>query len=304
MTAPSPSAPIAGLHHVTAISGPPQPNLDYYVRTLGQRLVKKTVNFDAPDVYHLYYGDGEAAPGSILTFFPFMNARRGTAGPGMAQAFSYAVDPAAIDSLAAELGGTRADRFGMPVLQLRDPDGLVVELVGEPGAPARPEAFFGASLWLDDPEPTARLLADGFGYAEVGTETGAGGTWTRLALPGDAPGRVIDLWRSDTPARGRPGAGTIHHIAFRAQDDADQDAIRARLIDLGMEVTPRIDRQYFNAIYFREPGGVLFEVATDPPGFAIDEAPTELGTALKLPPQYEGRRAQIEAALPPVTVPA
>ena len=298
------TTPIAGLHHVTAISGPPQPNVDFYIRDMGQRLVKKTVNFDAPDVYHLYYGDQEATPGSILTFFPFVGARSGRAGPGMASAFAYGVAPEAFDGWAARLNGQQQDRFGARVLTMADPDGLQVELVEDTSAPAQPGAFHSATLWLDNPEPTARLLIDGFGYAEAGSERGAGGERLRLELPGEGAGRVIDLWRADSPVQGTPGAGTIHHIAFRARDDAHQDDLRERMIGLGMQVTPRIDRQYFNAIYFREPGGVLFEIATDPPGFAVDEPMAELGTALKLPAQYEARRAQIERVLPPIDVPA
>lgn len=296
--------PITGLHHITAIAGPAQRNLDFYVRTLRQRLVKKTVNFDAPDVYHLYFGDAEAAPGSILTFFPYAFARPGLAGPGMASAFAYAVAPEAVSAWAARTGGITGTRFGAELLQLTDPDGLTVELIAEPGAADDPAMFHSATLWLDDPEPTAQLLSEAFGFEDQGAERSANGTRLRMALPGDGPGRVIDLWRSDSASPARPGAGTIHHIAFRARDDAHQDALRARLLSLGMKVTPRIDRQYFNAIYFREPGGVLFEIATDPPGFAVDEAPDALGRALKLPPQYEGRRAQIEAALPPLSVPA
>ncbi len=298
------TTPIAGLHHVTAISGPPQPNVDFYIRDMGQRLVKKTVNFDAPDVWHLYYGDQQAAPGSILTFFPFVGARAGRTGPGMASAFAYGVSPAAFDSWAARLQGRTDARFGARVLELADPDGLQVELIEDTTASAQPGAFHSATLWLENPEPTARLLIDGFGYAEAGSERGAGGERLRLELPNAGAGRVIDLWRANSPAQGAPGAGTIHHIAFRARDDAHQDDLREQLIGLGMQVTPRIDRQYFNAIYFREPGGVLFEVATDPPGFDVDEPMADLGTALKLPPQYESRRAQIESALPPFTVPA
>ncbi len=298
------TTPIAGLHHVTAISGPPQPNVDFYIRDMGQRLVKKTVNFDAPDVWHLYYGDQQAAPGSILTFFPFVGARAGRTGPGMASAFAYGVSPAAFDSWAARLQGRTDARFGARVLELADPDGLQVELIEDTTASAQPGAFHSATLWLENPEPTARLLIDGFGYAEAGSERGKDGERLRLELPNAGAGRVIDLWRANSPAQGAPGAGTIHHIAFRARDDAHQDDLRERLIGLGMQVTPRIDRQYFNAIYFREPGGVLFEVATDPPGFDVDEPMADLGTALKLPPQYESRRAQIESALPPFTVPA
>lgn len=318
------TTPISGLHHITAISGPPQPNVDFYVGTLKQRLIKQTVNFDAPDVWHLYYGSADAAPGSILTFFPFIGARRGHAGPGMASAFGYGIAADEVAGLAERLNLQPSERFGAQVLRIPDPDGLSVEMIAQPaaggyvaGAADGPVdrfkdrsrdvpsgGFHSVTLWLRDFEPTARLLVDGFGYAAGRSERGRGGERLRLELPGAGPGRVIDLWRSDIQERSIPGAGTIHHIAFRARDNAHQDALRERLLGLGMNVTPRIDRQYFNAIYFREPGGVLFEVATDPPGFAIDEAPDALGTALKLPPQYEPRRAQIAAALPPFKVPS
>lgn len=303
------STPIAGLHHVTAISGPPQPNLDFYTGPMQQRLVKRTVNFDDPGTYHLYYGDRRGSPGTILTFFPFVGARQGRAGYGMASAFAYDLPAQAFDTVAqslrqAGLAPTEApERFGARVLHLADPDGQAVELVETDTPGEGIGGFHSVTLWLRDPAPTARILTEGFGYVEAGHETGKGSERLRFALPGDAPGRVVDLWRADDAPQAVQGAGTIHHVAFRAESDAHQDSLRAGLLRMGMQVTPRIDRNYFNAIYFREPGGVLFEVATDPPGFMVDEPEADLGKNLKLPPQYESRRAVIEAHLPPLRLP-
>lgn len=306
MSHATPLPPIAGLHHVTAISGAPQRNVDFYTGPIGQRLVKKTVNFDDPGTYHLYYGDYDASPGSILTFFPYVGAKPGRTGAGMARSFAYSIRPQDFDALSDRLEGVsaRADRFGDKVLQVTDPDGQVLEFITDNQAAAAPGGFHSAALWSLAPDTTARILTEAFGYREVGSERGTGGEWLRLALPGSGTGKIIDLWRADTAVRAQPGAGTIHHIAFRASDNDNQDALREKLLSMGQQVTPRIDRQYFNAIYFREPGGVLFEVATDQPGFTIDEPLEALGEALKLPPQYEADRARIEAHLPPVKVSA
>jgi glyoxalase family protein len=305
---------IPGLHHVTAICGPPQANLDFYAGLLRQRLVKRTVNFDAPDTYHLYYGDWVGSPGTILTFFPFMDAGPGRAGPGMSSAVAYAVPHGGLDAWMLHFADQAIDfdgpttRFGEAMIALRDPDGMRIELIesggsGDVTAPAD-DGFHSVTLWVRDPEPTARLLTELFGYQPAGEDAEANGRRWRLAAPGGGRGSAIDLWRSDTPSIGRQGAGTIHHIAFRAESDAVQQEWRERATDFGLDVTPVIDRQYFNAIYFREPGGVLFEIATDPPGFAADEPAAELGTRLMLPPQYEQRRADIERVLPPIRVPA
>lgn len=301
--------PVAGLHHITAISGPPQPNVSFYTGPLGQRLVKRTVNFDDPGTYHLYYGDQAGTPGTILTFFPFVGARPGTAGTGAASGFSYAVAPAALPALreqlrAAGLDVTEAERFGAPVLSLRDPDGLVVELAATPEAPATGiGGFDSVTLWLTDPEPTARVLTDLLGYVQTAQSRDGGAERLRFTAPGSTA-RHVDLLRQDGAPRNRPGTGTIHHVAFRAETPEHQAALRESVATAGHSVTPRIDRQYFDAIYFREPGGILFEIATDPPGFAIDEPAETMGQALMLPPQYEPHRARIEAQLPPLTVPA
>lgn len=300
---------IPGIHHVTAISGPAQQNVNFYAGLLGQRLVKKTVNFDDPGTYHLYYGDRTGSPGTILTFFPFAGAGPGKAGPGMAKAFAYAIPAGEFDGLSAELaakGVTVQDpvtRFGERVLTLRDPDGAPVELIESAGATDR-HGFHSVTLWERDPDPTARLLTEAFGYEVTGEERDTTGTRLRLQAKGEARGKCIDIFRSHTPAAGTPGAGTIHHIAFRARSDDEQMEWIEALRRFGHRTTPPIDRQYFNAIYFREPGGVLFEIATDPPGFAVDEPVETLGTALKLPAQHEHLRARIEEVLPPLTVPA
>ncbi|MEM9724708.1 MAG: ring-cleaving dioxygenase [Pseudomonadota bacterium] len=300
---------ISGLHHVTAICGPPQPNLDFYVKLLGQRLVKRTVNFDAPDAYHLYYADQRAAPGSILSFFPFIDAGPGRAGPGMASAVAYAVKD--LDDEMLRLAEDAVDfdgpfvRFGARGLALNDPDGLRIELLEDANADG---GFHSATLWLSAVEATEQVLAL-MGYGRVGEERtttgGTGGAERRIRLASTQPSRgsIVDLLVSDAPSIGRPGAGSIDHVAFRVADDAQQIEWRERLQSAGLDVTPVIDRQYFNAVYFRTPGGVLFEIATDPPGFAVDEDPAHLGEALKLPAQYEGRRDRLERVLPELKLP-
>ena len=301
---------IPGLHHVTAISGPPQANLNFYVRDLGQRLVKRTVNFDDPGTYHLYYGDEDAAPGSILTFFPFVDAGPGRAGAGMASAFAYSV--ADLDGWMERLASDAIEfegpftRLGERGIALADPDGLRVEII-EGGA--KDDGFHSVTLWLEDIEPTARVL-EVMGYERASKEgeptAGTGGTETRVRFVSREPGRAstVDLLTSDAASIGRSGAGTIHHVAFRAPQPEDQKVWQERLRQAGLAVTPVIDRQYFDAIYFRTPGGVLFEIATDPPGFAVDEDEAQLGQALKLPPQYEPHRERIERVLPELNLPS
>ncbi|GIT90776.1 diguanylate cyclase [Jannaschia pagri] len=296
---------ITGLHHVTAISGPPQANVDFFTKLLDQRLVKKTVNFDDPGTYHLYYGNETADPGTILTFFPFVGAARGRPGYGLASAYGYSVGASVFDHWVGEVRAKGAqvsapeERFGQSVVTVTDPDGASVELVAEPGDHSPAEGgFHSTTLWLDDLGPTQRLLVDHMGYAEVGHDTGAGQERLRLQAPGQARGTVVDLYRRDGAPRGVQGAGSIHHVAFRALDDADQLDWRDRMLAAGMQVTPVIDRQYFNAIYFQTPGGILFEIATDPPGFTRDEPLETLGQALKLPEKYEPIRDRIEQVLP------
>jgi glyoxalase family protein len=298
---------IPGLHHVTAICGNPQENLDFYQGALGQRLIKKTVNFDDPGTFHLYYGDAAGHPGTILTFFPFAGAMQGRAGPGMASAYSYALPRARFDAmldafdLTLEGPDRLAQRFGARVITLRDPDGAPVELIEADDA-TDGHGFHSVTLWERDPEPTARLLTEVLGYVAVGEERHVDVTRLRLVAPGQARGNIIDLVRRDTSVAGRSGKGTIHHVAFRATTQEAQLAWQDRLASAGHPTTEVIDRQYFNAIYFREPGGVLFEIATDPPGFAIDEPLDQLGTSLMLPAKFEAMRARIERSLPSLTV--
>jgi glyoxalase family protein len=303
------SRTIPGIHHVTSISGPAQANVDFYTGALRQRLVKKTVNFDAPDTYHLYYGDRTGSPGTIMTFFPFADAGPGRPGPGMASAHAYAVPAGRFDAWmdrlaldAVDFGGP-TERFGQRVLTLKDPDGATVELIEtDRAADDDLDGFHSVTLWERDPYRTARVLTDIFGYAATGDEKDGQGTRLRLTAPGGARGSVIDIYHAPGNAIARPGAGTIHHVAFRAETDAVQLEWREKVLSAGHQVTPQIDRQYFNAIYFREPGGVLFEIATDPPGFAVDEPVATLGQALKLPPQYERIRGRIEQVLPELRV--
>jgi glyoxalase family protein len=303
--------PMPGLHHVTAISGPPQDNLDFYTRVLGQRLVKRTVNFDDPGTYHLYYGDEVGSPGTILTFFPFVDAGPGRAGPGMASAVAYRVAPGRLDAVMERFAEAAIDceapseRFGERMIALEDPDRLRIELVeaAAPESEADIGAFHSVTLWLAKPEKTARILTDVFGMVEAGHAAGPTEERWRFRAP-DGKTAAVDLVRSDAPSIGRQGAGTIHHVAFRARTNEEQLLWREAVASAGLHVTPVIDRQYFNAIYFREPGGVLFEIATDPPGFAVDEPAEELGRGLKLPPQYEAMRDRIERVLPPLRLAA
>lgn len=277
---------VPGLHHITAICGDPQANLDFYAGTLGQRLVKRTVNFDDPRTYHLYYGDRDGRPGTILTFFPFADARPGRPGPGLATTFSYAVPT--LDGLEGE----RGTWMGEEQITIVDPDGMEVSFVaGGDGS------FHAVRMVVRDAAPT-RAVLELMGYVEHASDRAA----IRLKASGErAP--FVDLVEDPDGAAGRSGTGTIHHVAFRAETAQDQKAWQGKLRDAGFEVTPVIDRQYFDAIYFREPGGILFEIATDPPGFAVDEPVETMGEKLMLPERYEPMRARIEAALPPLNVP-
>lgn len=291
-----------GIHHVTSVAGSAQGNVDFYAGRLGLRLVKRTVNFDDPGTWHLYYGDELGSPGTLITFFPWQGIQQGQAGAGEAGSTAYAVQRPALGQWADALGLETApdERFGEPVLAFRDTDGSRIELVGVD--PTSDEAngiqgFHGVTLSVTRPEPTARLLSEVLGYETVGEEQGR----LRLSATGAAAGRVVDLVSPDVPSAARLGSGSVHHVAFRARDDEEQMAFREELLQSGIDVTPVKDRQYFRSIYFREPGGVLFEIATDPPGMLIDEPVETLGTELRLPPWYESARDRIEAALPPIS---
>jgi glyoxalase family protein len=330
---------IAGLHHVTAIAGDPQRNLDFYVGLLGLRLVKCTVNFDDPGTYHFYFGDARCTPGTILTFFPWPGARRGHRGVGQIEATAFAVSPESVgywldrfkeQHVAAE---KTSPRFGEEVIRFTDPDGLLLELVAcpvEAGVPATPKREggspastrrFATEFWIDSPVPedhslrgfhsvsatlegyerTAKLLTQSFGYRLIQES----GNRFRFAAPSESgPGRIVDLLCMPDGRPGAIAAGSVHHIAFRAKDDAEQLQWREHLVELGYNVTPVMDRTYFHSIYFREPGGILFEIATEPPGFTLDEPIDELGSKLRLPPWLEAARPQIEQVLPQIKPPA
>jgi len=311
---------IQGIHHVTAIASDPQRNVDFYAGILGLRLVKRTVNFDDPQTYHLYYGDEVGTPGSIMTFFPWPGARRGRIGAGQVAVTSFSVLPSAIGFWVERLvrhgikyqPPTRRGAGGdaEQVISFTDHDGLMLEIVGHPGAEARPawadapgipeenaiHGFHAVTLWLEDATASERVLTGTLGFREVRED----GTTRRFAAGDGGPGTIVDLRTIGDFGRGTGGAGTVHHVAFRVPDDAAELAVRGRVTGAGLHPTPVIDRNYFHSVYFREPGGVLFELATNPPGFAIDEPVEHLGEGLMLPPQYEPHRAEIEAVLPPI----
>ncbi len=303
--------PLEGLHHITAITGDAPRNVDFYARLLGLRLVKKTVNFDAPDVYHLYFGDERGTPGSILTFFEFPGAIPGRAGAGMVHTIRWRVaGEAALAFWAGRLGdaGVAAERDG-DALRFVDFEGLrhellAVDVADAPLAATAPDippehalqGFHGIRAYAVAPERSAGLL-DALGFAAP--EAGTSAPWR---LGGDARHALL-TWESPPPERGRTSAGTIHHVAWSAADDDELIAYRARAIAAGAHATDIIDRQYFHSVYFREPNGVLFELASRDIGFAFDEPLESLGEALKLPPQYEARRDELERRLTPLVNP-
>jgi glyoxalase family protein len=307
-----------GLHHVTAVASDPQRNVDFYLEVLGLRLIKQTVNYDVPDTYHLYYGDEVGTPGTILTFFPWPRAPRGRRGVGQATTVSFSVPEHALGWWKQQL-----ERKGVAVLEagsrleedhllLADPDGLHVELVAAASAdPRRPwergpvpddraiRGLYGVTVTEEEHDRTAEHLLDHLGFRLAGEDAdrirfdvgdgGAGARCDELARPGEPAGRIA--------------SGTVHHVAWRAPDDDAQLAWRAEIVDLGLPVTAVLDRDYFHSIYFREPGGVLFEIATDGPGFTIDESAEALGAELQLPPWLEPKRDEILAHLTPLKVP-
>ena len=313
-----PSTP--GLHHVTAIASDPQKNLDFYVRVLGLRLVKRTVNFDDPGTYHLYYGDAPGTPGTLITFFPWPGAVRGRAGGGETAATAYAIPPGSADHWTERLekhgvAARRSVRFAEPALSFEDTDGMRLELVErapstevrvwpEAGVPADRaiHGFHSVTLESLRPDRTGEVLEHGLGFRPAGDENGRK-RWLAQG-PEGAPGRVVDVVPSESQRRADLGAGSVHHVAFRTADAPTQLEFRRTLVERGLGVTDVADREYFQSIYFREPGGVLFEIATDPPGFTRDEPLEHLGESLKLPPWYESYRARLERELPPLVLPA
>jgi glyoxalase family protein len=311
---------VSGLHHVTAISGPAQENLDFYAGLLGMRLVKKSVNQDDPGTYHLFYADAVGHPGSDLTFFPWAHLAPPRRGHGLSTEVSLTVPAGSLRYWGERLDryGVAIDpvetRFGARVLPLVDPHGMRVALVETAEADTRTftpweespvpvahqiRGLEGARLRERDLEPTAAFLTGVLGFTHVGTE----GAWHRYGVAGGGSGRYVDIQAAPDDRRGAWGVGAIHHLAWRVDDDAQQLDVRERVDEAGRRPTPVIDRFWFRSVYFLEPGGVLFELATDGPGFAVDEDPAHLGESLVLPPWLEPQRAQIENALPRLTPP-
>lgn len=310
------SARLRGLHHITAIASDPKANLAFYTRVLGLRFIKKSVNQDDPGTYHLYYGDHVGSPGTALTFFPWLGLRRGRPGTGQAYATAFSAPAGSLAFWQERLARLNvpispvAQRFGDDVLPFTDPDGLILELLFTREPDPRPPApsndvpaehalrgFHSTTLALADARATAELLTGPMGHRQVAVE----GHRTRYTTAAGGPGTYVDLLTDPALPRGLNGAGTVHHIAFRVADDADHVTAHDLLAAQGLQISPVIDRAYFKSIYYREPAGVLFEIATDQPGFAIDEPVESLGSKLSLPPRLEPHRAEIEAALPPLT---
>jgi glyoxalase family protein len=295
----------AGIHHITAIAGDPQRNLDFYTEALGLRLVKRTVNFDDPGSYHFYFGDNIGTPGTIMTFFPWPGARRGARGSGQVTTVSFAVPRYSMALWKERLRATHViaeeieGRFGCNALRFLDPDGLQLELVASANEESSSErairGFAAPTLEVRNPEKTEKLLTEILGFEFVAEENNR----RRFRGSGSNASAEIDLVSSEA-GFGQIAAGTVHHIAFRAADDDEQLKVREQLVARGLNVTPVIDRQYFHSIYFREPNGILFEIATDGPGFLIDEPADALGETLKLPPIYESKRNEIERVLPTI----
>jgi glyoxalase family protein len=308
---------LLGIHHITAIATDPQRNLDFYTQVLGLRLVKRTVNFDDPGTYHLYFGDGVGTPGTIITFFPWPGAHRGSRGTSQVVATSFAIPEETVDYWKSRFKDHHIvceeapARFGDAVLRVTDPDGLLLELItsnvlenvsldfrDEVPAKFAIQGFHAPTLELQSVRLTEELITSLFGFQKQAEAKNRG----RFSLDSNSTSHQLDLVERPDGSFGNIAAGTVHHIAFRAANDEEQQRWRENLSRLGLNVTPIIDRQYFHSIYFREPGGILFEIATDPPGFTIDEPRERLGQTLKLPQQFESHRAAIERRLPPISV--
>lgn len=309
---------VHGIHHVTAIAGDPRENLDFYVGVLGMRLVKKSVNQDAPDTYHLFYADGAGTPGSDLTFFPWPDMGPGRLGIGLTVEVPFAVPPGSLEywekrfaNQGVKYGETEI-RFGETTLPFQDPHGLQLALV-ETADPRQftpwekspvPAAhqlrgMHAVRLWERHLAPTATLLTERMGFTLIGTENG----WNRYGADGGGSGNIIEVKELPGEQRGRWGTGCVHHVAWRVKDSDEEMALRGVIERAGLQPTPQIDRFWFKSVYFKEPGGVLFELATDGPGFDRDEDMEHLGEQLILPPWLEPHRQEIEAALPRLETP-
>lgn len=303
---------ILGLHHITAIADNAKRNLDFYTQVLGVRLVKKTVNFDDPETYHFYFGNESGIPGTILTFFPWEGIGQGTNGSGMATHIGYSVPKGSLEFWKNRLQNLgiqveEGEVFGEKLISFRDPDGLQLQLMEPSTEDSRKvwttddikdenalKGFHNVTLTLRKAEPTIKILTDVLGYDLQKQE----GERYRLATNAIDTANLVDIIENDKVPAGRNAAGTNHHIAFRVKDDQVLMEYREKVLSAGLSITPKINRDYFYSLYFREPGGVLFEIATDNPGFTVDEPLNELGTNLKLPAQYEGMRDKIEGVLP------
>jgi glyoxalase family protein len=303
---------ILGLHHVTAIAGGAKRNFDFYTRILGLRLVKKTVNFDDPHTYHFYYGDRHGTPGSILTFFPWENIQQGRRGTRQVTEISYSVPEGSLDFWQKRFEARNviynkvAEKFGEPYLTFLDPDGLKFELVAtaqdnrdpwetaEVGAGNATRGFRSITITTNKLQPTADVLVNIFGYRLLQSHVNR----YRFITDATENANIVDVVEVPGEVAGHVAGGSVHHVAFRVKDDEVLMRFRDRIINAGLHITEKIDRNYFYSLYFREPGGVLFEIATDNPGFAIDESVETLGSSLKLPAQYEGRRQEIISHLP------
>jgi len=304
---------ILGLHHITAIAGNAQQNFKFYTDTIGLRLVKKTVNFDDPGTYHLYYGDESGSAGTILTFFPWEGIGRGTEGVGMATEIGYAVPSGSLKFWRARFQennitvGETAERFGEQFLPFKDPDGLSLALIVPKEEDSRKpwetaaiksdtatRGFHSTTLNLQSIDETAKVLTDIFGYRLLSQE----GNRYRFITDAVENASVVDLLENPSGHRGRNAAGTNHHVAFRVKDEQVQMEFREKILSKNLQITPKIDRDYFFSLYFREPGGVLFEIATENPGFTVDEPLSELGKSLMLPHQHAHLRGELENILP------
>lgn len=303
---------ILGLHHITAIADNANRNLAFYTQVLGLRLVKKTVNFDDPGTYHFYFGNEEGTPGTILTFFPWEGIGRGTNGSGLATHIGYSVPKGSLEFWKNRfqqfnVNFEEGEIFGEKLISFQDPDGLQIQFIEPSTADDRKvwttdeikdenalKGFHNITLTLKKAEPTIKVLTDIFGYDLQKQE----GERYRFATDAIETANLVDIIENDKIAAGRNAAGTNHHVAFRVKDDQVLMEFREKVMSAGLSITPKIDRDYFYSLYFREPGGVLFEIATDNPGFTVDEPLNELGQNLKLPKQHEPLRSRIEEVLP------
>ncbi len=309
---------IKGIHHITAIAGNPQKNVDFYIGILGLKFIKKTVNFDDPHTYHLYYGDEKGNPGTILTFFPWTeNGFRGKRGIGQIGTISFSIINSSLNFWIERLTKYNVEfagpvkRFNEEVLIFEDYDGFEIELVAnseEKRAGYKSydiptensvRGFWGASLWYQNIKPTEELLTSHLEFKIINSSVER----TRFSVGDGGPGTYLDLLQLPDQQRGIMGVGAVHHIAFRTNSESTQLEVRENLVKNNVNVTPVIDRNYFKSIYFHEPGNVLFEVATDPPGFFVDEKNGTLDYKLKLPPWLEVERKEIESVLPQIKIP-